>query len=128
MVTSQMTVRIAHTVTASATTNTNWIYTHGMTKADVSYYWTGDQETVLLVQGTNAPVAYGGDFQPEPAATEIFTVNNFALPDNPAGTASTASSEEAYDNVLPMWIRVNAVESAGEAGVVNFVFNFKSAS
>lgn len=126
--TTQMTVRIAHTVTASQVEYTNWIYTGGYTKLDLSYYWTGDIAVAEVMQGTDAPFSVNTIGQPEPTAVEIFTVNNVTMPATIAGTASTAGAQDAFDNVLPMWIRFQTTESDGESGVINYTCNFKSAS
>ena len=128
MITSQMTVKIAHTVTASQVEYTNWIYTGGYTKVDMSVSWTGTIVVAQVMQGTNEPFSVDTVGQPEPTAAQIFTVNNFTAPGTITGGSSTASSEAAFDNVLPLWIRVQTTESNAAAGVVNYAFNFKSAS
>lgn len=126
--TSEMTVRIAHTVTASGVGYTPWIYTGGFTKLNLSRGWTGTQVTAEVLQGTDAPISFDTPGLPEPTATEIYPVDNSTIAATITGGTSTAAVQQAFDNALPLWVRIQTTESNAAGGVVNYVFNFKSAS
>lgn len=127
--TTEMRVPVTLTFAGSDAQTSGWIYVDGYTKVSVSGYWTGsiNQTAGVIIQGTDAPVEHGLEFQPDPTAVEVddvTTLTNIA----PVGTASTVGARDEFDNILPQWIRVKMTETDAEAGTLVMVLVFKSHS
>lgn len=127
--TQPMTVRATLTFTGSDTQVTPWIPVRGYTKMSVSGKTTGTATASggVVIQATDVPPSPNLNYQPDPEAEDIDTLEtltNVVL----SGTASTVGARDEYDNVLPLWVRAQVEETAGNTGTVELTFVFKSAS